>query len=55
MNFGNILKQLFANIWMKSTAYNFRSPRMKTLDWSVETLGREYTSPGSSVFNYKRE
>ena len=26
--------------------FNFRSPLMKTLDWSVETLGLDYNSTG---------
>jgi hypothetical protein len=28
----------------KKLRCDFRSPLMKALDWSVETLGREYTS-----------
>jgi hypothetical protein len=33
----------------------FRSPLMKTLDWSVETLGREYTSRELCMFNYANQ
>ena len=33
---------------------NFRSPLMKTLDWSVETLGLDYNSTGlcNHLVNY---
>ena len=31
----------------------FRSPPMKILDWSVETLGRECSSTGLCIHFYK--
>ena len=31
------------------------TPLMKTLDWSVETLGREYTSKELCIYFYKPE
>jgi hypothetical protein len=31
---------------LRSHDCNFRSPMMKTLDWSVETLGHDYNSTG---------
>jgi hypothetical protein len=36
---------------------NFRSPLMKTLDWSVETLGLDYNSTGlcNHLFNQSNE
>ncbi len=39
----------------KKPRCNFRSPLMKTLDWSVETLGREYTSKELCIYFYKPE
>jgi hypothetical protein len=32
--------------YLRSHDCNFRSPLMKTLDWSVETLGLDYNSTG---------
>jgi hypothetical protein len=34
---------------------NFRSPLMKALDWSVETLGLDYNSTGFCIHLYKPE
>ena len=34
---------------------DFRSPLMKTLDWSVKTLGHEYTSKELCIQFYKAE
>ena len=39
----------------KKPRCNFRSSLMKTLDWSVETLGREYTSKELCIYFYKPE
>ena len=39
----------------KKSRCDFRSPLMRTLDWSVETLGREYNSTGLCIhFNTTR-
>ena len=37
----------------KKRRCDFRSPLMKTLDWSVETLGRECNSTGLCIHFYK--
>ena len=34
----------------KVTSFNIRSPLMKTLDWSVETLGRECNHSVAIIF-----
>ena len=41
--------------YLRSHNCNFRSPLMKTLDWSVETLGPDYNSTGLCNHLFKRE
>jgi hypothetical protein len=41
--------------YLRSHDCNFRSPLMKTLDWSVETLGLDYNSTGLCSRLFKPE
>ena len=41
--------------YLRSHDCNFRSPLMKTLDWSVETLGLDYNSTGLCNYLFKPE
>jgi hypothetical protein len=41
--------------YLRSHDCNFRSPLMKTLDWSVETLGPDYNSTGLCNHLFKPE
>jgi hypothetical protein len=41
--------------YLRSHNCNFRSPLMKTLDWSVETLGLDYNSTGLCNHLFKPE
>jgi hypothetical protein len=41
--------------YLRSHDCNFRSPLMKTLDWSVETLGLDYNSTGLCNHLFKPE
>ena len=45
---------LIASHWQQSHC-NFRSPLMKTLDWSVETFGLDYNSTGLCNHLFKPE
>jgi hypothetical protein len=38
----------------KKPRCDLKSPLMKTLDWSVETLGREYNSTGFAFIRKKQ-
>ena len=40
--------------YLRSHDCNFRSPLMKTLDWSVETFGLDYNSTGLCNNLFKR-
>jgi hypothetical protein len=53
--FSHVVSRLRKLINLRSHDCNFRSPLMKTLDWSVETLGLDYNSTGLYNHLFKPE